>query len=65
MLETFWHILEIVSKSLSTPSETNWTEKACYILPEESSFASCRKVMPLQGGRVKSDAFICSSIYPV
>lgn len=60
----FWHILELVSKSFSTPSEANWTEKACHILSEESVFASCRKAMPLQGGRVKSHAFICSCIYP-
>lgn len=65
MFETFWHILEFVSKSSSTPSETNWTEKACCILSEESVFASCRKAMPLQGGRVKSHVFLCSCIYSV
>lgn len=65
MLATFWHILEFVSGSLATPSETNWTEKACHILSEESVFASCRKPMPLHGGRVKSHAFKCSCTYPI
>lgn len=65
MFKTFWHILEFVSKSLSTPSETNQTEKTCRILSEESVFASCRKVKPLQGGRLKSHAFLCSCIYPI
>ena len=57
MLEMFWYILELVSKSFSTPSEANWTEKACHILSEESVFAFCRKVMPLAGWESQKPCF--------